>query len=370
MRAAFKLGEKLILSARMNMPKDSGASVATSFSSGKLSLTNSRLVFEPDVLSFRTERREISLNDIASVEASQTNLFTLPPVLASLDVTTNDGTKYKFGGALLLVATEKWTKAINSAIADNRSQVPGEQAAANGEPAVYFCGLGGVRIGPLTRKEFDYNRSVGKIDPEAPTWAGVGDWRPAVTFLASTDTPAAADSAPPPPLPPDDRFAWAVVALPIVGSFIALIFGSHFGYLYAFAIIYLCVLDIGILRAGGREAPTTWWWFLITPVYLWKRAKLLNQKPIIFAAFLASATASVFLDEAFSKTGIEASACPLVTQIIQQQLYASASCKSVSIVKDVGDGFYTATATLDNGNDIKITIQNRGKEIYVQIPNQ
>lgn len=369
MRTAFKLGEKLILSSRMNMPKTPGASVATSFSSGKLSLTNYRLIFEPDVLSLRTENREISLNDIASVEASRMNLLRFPPAFQTLHVTTNDGRKYRFGGALLLVGAEKWNKAINSACADNRSRTPIEQAATDDAPAVYFCGLGGVRVGPLTRKEFEYNRSVGKISPQTLTWASSGDWRPTSDFSTLTDVPIGVTSALP-PLPPDNRFAWAIVALPIVGSITALVFGSHFGYPYAFAIIYLCVLDAWLLKAAGHNAPSAWWWFMITPLYLWKRSKLLKQRPIIVMAFLAAAIASILLDEVISKTGIEASACPLVTQIIQQQLYASASCKDVSIVKDVGDGFYTATATLDNGNDIKIAIQQRGNEIYVQIPRQ
>lgn len=70
------------------------------------------------------------------------------------------------------------------------------------------------------------------------------------------------------------------------------------------------------------------------------------------------------------KDVIEKSACPLVTQIIHEQLKKTATCKIVKVTQDLGSGLYKAEATLDNGNDIKITVEQKGDNIEVTIPPQ
>ncbi len=87
---------------------------------------------------------------------------------------------------------------------------------------------------------------------------------------------------------------------------------------------------------------------------------------IILVAIVAEGRSSV----GGNTSSIEQSACPLVTQIIHEQLKGSADCKVVKITEDVGNNFYKAKAILDNGNDLKITIERKGKNIYVKIPNQ
>lgn len=67
---------------------------------------------------------------------------------------------------------------------------------------------------------------------------------------------------------------------------------------------------------------------------------------------------------------IEKSACPLVTQIIHEQFKKTATCKIVKVTQDLGNGLYKAEATLDNGNDIKITVERKGDNIEVTIPPQ
>ena len=67
---------------------------------------------------------------------------------------------------------------------------------------------------------------------------------------------------------------------------------------------------------------------------------------------------------------IKKSACPLVTQIIHEQLEISTTCKVVKITQNLGNGLYKAEATLDNGNDIKITIERKDDNIEVTIPPQ
>jgi len=64
------------------------------------------------------------------------------------------------------------------------------------------------------------------------------------------------------------------------------------------------------------------------------------------------------------------SAKPLVTEIIEEQLGGGAECVAVEVGEEFADNHYRAVATLANGNDLKIVIEDRGNEIRVTIPNQ
>ena len=65
---------------------------------------------------------------------------------------------------------------------------------------------------------------------------------------------------------------------------------------------------------------------------------------------------------------LEKSAKPLVTEIIQKQLRGSAKCEKVKITEKIDEKHYKATASLDNGNEIKVIIEDRGDTVYVSIP--
>ncbi|MBM4028330.1 MAG: hypothetical protein FJ280_23495 [Planctomycetes bacterium] len=67
---------------------------------------------------------------------------------------------------------------------------------------------------------------------------------------------------------------------------------------------------------------------------------------------------------------LESESVSLVTEIVQNQLGGTATCKAVSIVKEVSDGFYHAVAYLDNGNKLEIAIEYKGDQIFVTIPEQ
>lgn len=363
MRGAFKVGEKPVLEASVTRALKPGGSLSTPFCSGKLILTNLRLIFEPDVFSFRTDHWQLALPDIKIVENREGALLKLPPNLPSLTITPADARSESFAGSVITFRPSAWAEAIEVARKEKAAAQPAE------ESAFYYYVASGHRIGPLTQAELEYNRQVGKIGPETLVWPGSGNWQQARSLAAGSVT-SAVEGVKPPPAPLDDRFAWAIVAVPLIGVVLELLLGNALIYLYLIANSILCIVDAGLLKGSGRPAPHSWWEYLLVPVYLWKRSARLHQKQIFVVAWLAAFGLSLFVGQVGNKAGLEASACPIVTQIIQEQLYASAACKGVTIVKDVGGGFYTAAATLDNGNEIKITIQQRGKEIYVQIPRQ
>ena len=66
----------------------------------------------------------------------------------------------------------------------------------------------------------------------------------------------------------------------------------------------------------------------------------------------------------------ESSSVNLVTQIIQEQYNGTATCKAVSIQKEVSEGFFLATAYMDSGHELKVMIELKEGQVLVTIPNQ
>jgi hypothetical protein len=70
----------------------------------------------------------------------------------------------------------------------------------------------------------------------------------------------------------------------------------------------------------------------------------------------------------WTEEDIKETATPLVTQILQDNLGQNKNCESISIENKLPNGDYEAIATLDDGSEINITIQEKGQMIYVSIP--
>ncbi|WP_447017466.1 hypothetical protein [Shewanella algae] len=171
-----------------------------------------------------------------------------------------------------------------------------------------------------------------------------------------------------------DRYLWSLCAAPIVCAIIELLVSmpSIFSFfLYLIPNIVLSLLDEKELDKADRVAPAHWMVFLV-PIYIWQRLKLNRQDKKLFFGWVAAFIFSLFISSMINDGVIEDEACTLVTDIIHNQFYnKSIDCVGVTLDKEVKDGFYKATATLTNGNDINITVDLRKNgQIYVQIPNQ
>lgn len=143
---------------------------------------------------------------------------------------------------------------------------------------------------------------------------------------------------------------------------------SHYQFFNFFVPnIAFAVLDERELKRTGRNAPAHWFVFLV-PVYIWQRLRLNAQDKKVFYVWLVAFFASIMISNHADNQALAKQSCDLVTQIIRQQLGFSSQCISVSIGKEVKDGFYKATASLDNGNDLRITIDTtKSGQIYVQV---
>lgn len=236
------------------------------------------------------------------------------------------------------------------------------------EPTWYYA-LNGSRQGPFTMQQMHEFASTNVIQAETKVWSGEGDWisLKQTELASSIHRPAG-----PPPLAAteiDNRFVWALVGVQLVGGLVEWASGYSIWWAFLLMNIGLCIADERRLRAAGHEAPATWL-AVIVPGYLWKRAVLLGQKKHYFYAWLAAFGVSIALSSAGGDSAVEKAACPLVTDILHQQFYKQTSCVAVTIGDEPKSGFYRASALLDNGNEIDITIEEKGDNIFVRIPRQ
>lgn len=169
-----------------------------------------------------------------------------------------------------------------------------------------------------------------------------------------------------------DRYLWALGVIPIAGAILELILGipAVFSiFVYIIPNILFSIMDEKELKKTNRVAPAHWTVFVV-PVYIWQRLKLNNQDKKIFWGWIVAFLISAMITGAMDEGAIEDSACNLVTEIIQEQFNRDVQCVAVTIDDEVKSDFYRATATLDTGKDIDITIDTRkDDEIYVQIMN-
>jgi DNA-directed RNA polymerase subunit RPC12/RpoP len=169
-----------------------------------------------------------------------------------------------------------------------------------------------------------------------------------------------------------DRWAWAVVSVPLVGSAVEWVTGVTLVTLMWAATAVLAALDT--YRLKGLRCPVPdgllLWGVLLVPVYLWKRVPLSWNGKLIFGAWLASFVVSLVLSwQVHQRVEIEDSAQSLVTQIIRDN-GGAARCTGVEITSNSGDGYYRAIASLDNGRYVKIIIQKTRTMIHVEMPRE
>lgn len=232
----------------------------------------------------------------------------------------------------------------------------------------------GKRKGPFRYNEVQRLVEEGVIKRDTLIWHVRGDW------IAASHTELNKFFASPPPLPGSsvsNRLPWLVVLVPIVGAIVELLAGVKMStgievmLPYLAANTLLCAWDERNLKKAGHDAPSVWWVFLV-PVYLWKRAKKLNQKRLYFWAWIFALILSMFVPH--SEAAIPEAAIPVVNQVLQENLGDSAQkCVSVRIESKTFDevfgiyGVYKGKAVLEDGVELTISVKDLGYTIYVEV---
>jgi len=190
---------------------------------------------------------------------------------------------------------------------------------------------------------------------------------------------------------PNAAANWSVLFTPILGAWLHAKNWTTLGdldqakksmyWVYAgFAVIVLCLfLPDEVGYAPGFIFLVAWYLTAARKQMKYVKDKLNNEyerkpwrAPMKFAVIgLAIFMVVAWIASPGIESTLEKESVELVSQILEENLGAgAATCKAVKINEEVTDGFYKATATLDNGNDLRITVEiKEGGSIYVQIPS-
>ena len=90
-------------------------------------------------------------------------------------------------------------------------------------------------------------------------------------------------------------------------------------------------------------------------------------KVCFVALFLAMAS---FFAGCGNDSALEETAVEVVNDILEENVDDPAKCIAVKITEKITDNHYKAIATLDNGNDISVLVEERGDMVYVTIPSE
>jgi len=99
----------------------------------------------------------------------------------------------------------------------------------------------------------------------------------------------------------------------------------------------------------------------------WKKPLLIGAAGFIVYVAIGGCIISV-MQPSTSKI-LEKESVSLVTSIVQKQLGEKTACKTVAITNESPKGFYNGVAYMDNGKELKITIEVKGEQMLVSIPN-
>lgn len=160
----------------------------------------------------------------------------------------------------------------------------------------------GVRKGGLDTQQIIALIRTGKLIYGSLVWKkGMPDW----VQIEKTELRQHLEEISPPPLKGagvSNSLAWLLAFAPIIGflleSFVAGLLGnnesqalqamaeSRYWYVTLILNIALSLLDEKRLKQAGHDTSRFGFWVLILPVYLYKRAKLLNQNLAYFIVWI------------------------------------------------------------------------------------
>lgn len=235
--------------------------------------------------------------------------------------------------------------------------------------------------GPISRFEIKDLLLQGIIKTDTLIWDGEGDWTP----VKDTDLAQDIVSPPPPPPPPpanqnpnsdsgntdshNNKWAWGIAAS-------AFFLGALGVIAWGIAVVF-SFIDYKKCKERNIEISPKWM-VLIPILYLWKRSKkFADNKRIFWIGIIGIVLSFVYLlsDGGFGNSYIEEEACIQVTQMMNFSSYITGvdelgmdlECNRVDITREISDGEYAATALLNSGDIVDITIRTDGDTVKASI---
>lgn len=173
---------------------------------------------------------------------------------------------------------------------------PGQKDTASMKK--WFYEEKGEKKGPVSEKEIGKLIHSGTLSPDCQVWKeGFAKWE----NVSETELSAYINKTLPPPISGErvnNNFVWVVAFAPIIGLILTEIAigmfnvrANHIDTCFNIIVIAInvtfCILDERELKKAGHDTSKfqKWWMFLI-PVYLYKRAKRLNQGLAYFIVWI------------------------------------------------------------------------------------
>lgn len=161
----------------------------------------------------------------------------------------------------------------------------------------------GERKGPVSKDEIIGLVKSGVISRKDVVWKqGFSDW----ISIENTELNDLIGFDAPPPLSANNAIAWLLALMPIWGGFVLLMcflislpFGGYAG-LVGFILVFMIYIllykidEKNIKKAGYNYDRISGWAWIVLPVYLYQRAKCLNQSLIHFWVWIGSCFCIIF----------------------------------------------------------------------------
>lgn len=132
-------------------------------------------------------------------------------------------------------------------------------------------------------------------------------------------------------------------------------------------------------RTAAQLLSPSFWWFIIYPVYLFKRDGIDGRKRRpLFLLWLASLAVAVVVSTGIELSKVKSSeqtaqietrTCEIVDKIMRENNIEGNCVKTMSMKQVDDTDLYKGTVLITNGNEVQVTstIQDNGERLYVHV---
>lgn len=171
----------------------------------------------------------------------------------------------------------------------------------------------------------------------------------------------------------EDLFAWCLaVVLPILWFVLVVNFPQALALVIylVIALVWVLLDRTNLVKQGISPPSFIWFWFPV--VYLRQRDQMQNKPWRLMQVWLlctALSFAGIYLLNRQSGTeNLAQSACAVVTKILHKEGSDERCIRVTDMHEEVSGRFWQAQALLNTGVKESMTIEVRGRDIYVVLP--
>lgn len=175
------------------------------------------------------------------------------------------------------------------------------------------------------------------------------------------------------PLSKQDIYAW-LLAIVLPASWIFFVMFLHkeiaLGLYMVLSLVWTRLDRLSLIKR--EQVPPTFWYFLLPMVYLRQRDDRQGKPWRLLQVWLMCTILSVIVGDHLKKQSdreqLAQNACSTVTQIMQREGIDQRCIRVTNLREEVNERFYRALALMNTGNKEPLTIEVRGRDIYVMLP--